>query len=104
MTALFVAGCSTVRVYEKYLDEWEGKGRSELVAKLGQPDRIHSLTDGQKVYQYKFTGTYGGPARFNKFRRETSAIPDGCLVWFYLDRETDIVEKWKWEGAKCSVK
>jgi len=101
---VLLSSCSTVRVYEKYLNEWEGKERSELVAKLGQPDRIHSLTDEQKVYEYRFTGTYGGPARFNKFRRETAAIPENCLVWFYIDRETNIVDKWKWEGTKCQEK
>ncbi len=103
---LFVlCACSGVtRVYEKYLDEWEGKDRTELVAKLGQPDRIHSFTDGRKVYEYRFADTYGGPAKFNKFRRETSSIPKGCLTWFYIDQETNIVDSWKWEGTQCELK
>jgi len=102
--ALLLASCSTIRVYETHLNEQVGKDRTELVAKLGQPDRIHSFTDGRKVYQYRFHGTYGGPAKFNKFRRETSSVPDNCLIWYFIDPDTGIVDDWKWEGALCPLR
>ncbi len=94
-------GCATTRNYERYLDQWVGKDRQELVGKMGQPDRIHSFVDGKKAYEYRFKDVYGGT---NTSTRETSAIPTGCTTFFFIDPESGQVLSWKWVGDGCLAK
>ena len=82
-------GCSTASRFEEAITPWIGSDIESLVRAWGDSDTRIVLPDGNFEYSYNVTKRYG------------SKLPDACVVFFVVDKNTKRILSFHHEGARC---
>lgn len=110
---ILICGCASTKNYEMKLDSWLGHSANELVSSWGYPQSSLVAPNGNTVYIYGNSGSYGMPSQTNStynvvgntiygnsYTTGGQTINFWCRTFFEVNESKKIIS-WKWEGNNC---
>jgi hypothetical protein len=86
---VLLIGCATVENFEASVNSWLGADIQRLLDAWKTPDKTHTLQNGNSEYEYNIDKKY------NKI------LPDTCVVFFEVDRNSQTIIHIRHEGNRC---
>ena len=87
LLVICIAGCATTENFEQHYRGWIGGNVQELLNAWGQPAQVISLSNGNREYVYQLS-------RYTQ-------LPDACVIYFEVDRDTKNIIRIRHEGDRC---
>jgi len=81
--------CSTTSNFERSINSWMGTDIKELQNAWGTPDQDFQLPNGNTEYAYNIDKRYG------------LTLPDTCVVYWEVDKQTQKIIRMRHDGARC---
>ncbi len=89
LATVLLFSCSTTRNFERYAGAWVGEDIKRLQNAWGTSDQDIPLPNGNTEYAYNITKRYG------------LTLPDACVVYWEVDKQTQKIIRMRHEGTRC---
>ncbi len=98
---LVLAACATTEKYEARLNAEIGRPIDDVVLRWGRPTGVTDVDQTKRLYHFRSAGSPIATTQYNPYLgAQTTVSQFYCDTTFLV--EGGVVQKWSWQGNRCT--